>query len=64
MASGLPQFENPSDFETFVAIQFKQLGYEVEMPEKNQRGYDIELVKGKERIAVQVKNYKRKCNLS
>ena len=64
MASGLPQFENPSDFETFVAIQFKQLGYQVEMPEKNQRGYDIELRKGTDRIAVQVKNYKRKCNLS
>lgn len=33
------------------------------MPEKNKRGYDIEISKGPEKIAVQVKNYKRKCNL-
>jgi chromosome partitioning protein len=63
MAPELPAFENPSDFETFVAIQFKQLGYKVNMPEKNKKGYDIEISKGSERIAVQVKNYKRKCNL-
>ena len=59
----IPSFQDPSDFETFVAIQFQQLGYRVEMPEKNKRGYDIEISKGPEKIAVQVKNYKRKCNL-
>tara|TARA_B100002051_G_scaffold273245_1_gene311632 strand:- start:803 stop:2011 length:1209 start_codon:yes stop_codon:yes gene_type:complete len=64
MSPGPPPFENPSDFETFVAIQFQQLGYKVEMAEKNQRGYDIALIRGSEKIAIQVKNYKRRCNLS
>lgn len=56
--------ENPSDFEKFVAIQCQLMGYEVIMPEANQRWYDIELKKGWERIAVQVKNHKAKANVS
>ena len=54
MSPGPPPFENPSDFETFVAIQFQQLGYKVEMAETNQRGYDIVLIRGSEKIAVPV----------
>jgi chromosome partitioning protein len=34
------------------------------MPPANKQGYDIELVKGEERIAVQVKNHKSKCSVS
>ena len=64
MSSSIPAFENPSDFETFVAIQFKEPSYKVEILEKNKKGYDIEVAKGYERISVQVKNHKRKCSLS
>ena len=53
---------DPDDFEKVVARQCMTLGYEVVMPTKNNPGYDIELVKGKERIAVQVKCHKAKQN--
>ena len=58
------RIEDPLDFEKHVAMQLKRLGYEVIMPDKNQRGYDIEIVKGGEKIAVQVKNHKAKSNVS
>ena len=41
---------DPDDFEKVVARQCMTLGYEVVMPTKNNPGYDIELIKGKERI--------------
>ena len=56
--------DNPTDFEKFVAIQCREMGYEVIMPEANQRWYDIELKKGWERVAVQVKNHRAKSNVS
>ena len=58
------RIEDPLDFEKHVAMQLKRLGYEVIMPAKNQRGYDIEIIKGGEKIAVQVKNHKAKSNVS
>ncbi len=57
-------FEDPYEFEKHVARQCEDLGYEVIMPPANQPGYDIELVKGKERIAVQVKCYRARCPIS
>lgn len=56
--------DNPYDFEKFVAIQCKAMGYNIVMPEVNQKWYDIEISKGSERIAVQVKNHKAKSNIS
>ena len=58
------RMENPYDFEKFVAIQCKAMGYEIVMPEANQKWYDIELRKEREKIAVQVKNHKAKSNIS
>ena len=57
-------FEDPYEFEKHVARQCQDLGYEVIMPPANQPGYDIEIIKGKERIAVQVKCYKARCPIS
>ena len=51
---------DPDDFEKVVARQCMTLGYEVVMPTKNNPGYDIELIKGKERIVVKVKYHKAK----
>ncbi|MCI0561010.1 MAG: AAA family ATPase, partial [Nitrososphaera sp.] len=60
--SALPfSFNDPSDFEKHVALTFKREGYEVTMPPANTRGYDIELRRDHECIAVQVKNQKAKC---
>lgn len=56
--------KDPSDYEKVVARYFKQLGYEVTMPPTNTLGYDIELNKDSECIAVQVKNYRVKCNIA
>ena len=56
------RINDPDDFEKVVARQCMTLGYEVVMPTKNNPGYDIELIKGKERIAVQVKCHKAKQN--
>jgi chromosome partitioning protein len=58
------RISDPLDFEKFVALTFKRLGYEVIMPPANMRGYDIELTKGQERIAVQVKNHRVRCNVA
>jgi chromosome partitioning protein len=58
------KINDPSDFERFVALTFKKSGYEVIMPPANTRGYDIELRKNQDCIAVQVKNHKAKCNVA
>jgi chromosome partitioning protein len=55
---------NPFDFEKIVALQFQRLGYVVIMPPANTRGYDIELRKDQDCIAVQVKNHKAKCSVA
>ncbi|MGV2831309.1 restriction endonuclease [Myxosarcina sp. GI1(2024)] len=55
---------DPTDFESVVARYFQQDGYEVIMPPANTKGYDIELQKGDECIAVQVKNHRAKCNVA
>lgn len=55
---------DPIDFEKHVGILLESRGFEVVYPEQNTRGYDIELRSGRERIAVQVKNYKAKSNVS
>jgi chromosome partitioning protein len=55
---------DPNDFEKFVALKFQESGYKVVMPPTNTQGYDIELHKNDECIAVQVKNHKAKCNVA
>ena len=49
------RIEDPLDFEKYVAMQCKRMGYQVIMPSRNQPGYDIELIKDGRQIAVQVK---------
>ena len=58
------QIKDPFDFETVVAHYFEQQGYEVIMPPLNTKGYDIELKKENDCIAVQVKNHRAKCNVA
>lgn len=60
----IAQIKDPFDFEKVVALSFEQQGYEVIMPPANTKGYDIELRKGNDCIAVQVKNHKAKCNVA
>lgn len=60
----IAQIKDPYDFEKVVAYYFEQQGYEVIMPPANTKGYDIELKKGQDCIAVQVKNHKAKCNMA
>ena len=60
----IAQIKDPFDFETVVAHYFEQQGYEVTMPPANTKGYDIELKKENDCIAVQVKNHKAKCNVA
>lgn len=60
----IAQIKDPSDFETVVALHFEKQGYEVIMPPANTKGYDIELKKSNDCIAVQVKNHKAKCNVA
>lgn len=55
---------NPDDFEKFIGLLCQQSGYEVIMPPANTKGYDIELKKDTQRIAVQVKNHKAKCSIA
>ena len=56
--------EDPCAFEQVVAMFFKQKGYEVIIPPANTQGYDVELRKDDECIAIQVKNHKAKCNIA
>jgi chromosome partitioning protein len=58
------KISNPLDFEKFVALRFQSLGYQVVMPPANTKGYDIELRKDRECVAVQVRNHKAKCNVA
>ena len=58
------RIKDPSDFEKVVALSFKKQGYEITLPPANTRGYDIELRKDGECIAVQVKNYKAKVRIA
>jgi len=51
---------NSDDFEKFIGLLCQQSGYEVIMPPANTKGYDIELKKDTQRIAVQVKNHNRR----
>ncbi len=60
----IAQIKDPYDFETVVALYFEEQGYKVTMPPANTKGYDIELKKDNDCIAVQVKNHKAKCNVS
>ena len=60
----IAQIKDPFDFETVVAHYFEQQGYEVVMPPANTKGYDIELKKENNCIAVQVKNHRAKCNVA
>lgn len=60
----IAQIKDPSDFEKVIAFYFKQQGYEVIMPPANTRGYDIELKKEGDCIAVQVKNHRARCNVA
>ncbi len=56
--------DNPYDFEKLIGLLHKKIGFEVIMPPANTKGYDIELRKGNECIAVQVKNHKMKCSVA
>lgn len=51
-------FESFSDFEKVVQILLVKAGWEVEMPPKNQRGYDLIAKREGRYVAVQVKNYR------
>lgn len=59
-----PQPMTPTEAETLIAQYFKHEGYHVEMPPPNTKGYDIELYRGEQCIAVQVKAHKAPCNIS
>jgi chromosome partitioning protein len=63
MASAL-RINDPLDFEQHVGVLLESQGYEVHVPPANTRGYDLEIAKGRERIAVQVKNYKARANIA
>lgn len=55
---------NPDDFEKLIALLCQQQGYEVVMPPPNNKGYDIELHRRNECIAVQVKCHKAKSSIA
>jgi chromosome partitioning protein len=58
-------FNNPDDFELHIRTLYQKQGYRVIMPQSlNNKGYDLELIKDNERIAVQIKNHKTRCNVS
>ena len=57
-------FNNPDDFELHIRTLYQKMGYRVIQPESlNNKGYDLELITGNERIAVQIKNHRSKCNV-
>lgn len=57
-------FNNPDDFELHLKTLYQKMGYEVIRPQSlTNQGYDLELIKGHERIAVQIKNHKTRCNI-
>ena len=57
-------FNNPDDFELHLRTLYQKMGYRVIRPQSlTNQGYDLELIKGHERIAVQIKNHKTRCNI-
>jgi chromosome partitioning protein len=57
-------FNNPDDFELHIRTLYQKMGYRVIRPESlNNKGYDLELITGNERIAVQIKNHRTRCNI-
>ena len=57
-------FNNPDDFELHIRTLYQKMGYRVIRPESlNNKGYDLELITGNERIAVQIKNHRSRCNV-
>jgi chromosome partitioning protein len=57
-------FENAFDFEKFIAIKFEDLGFEINLNNKqNEPGYDFLARKNQRIIAVQVKNFKNKVSI-
>ncbi|NJP10567.1 MAG: AAA family ATPase [Leptolyngbyaceae cyanobacterium RU_5_1] len=50
--------EHLSDAEQSVATQLEKAGWQVTLPPPNTTGYDFEALKGRETIAVQVKNHR------
>jgi chromosome partitioning protein len=57
-------FNNPDDFELHIRTLYQKMGYRVIRPESlNNKGYDLELITGNERIAVQIKNHRTRCNV-
>lgn len=57
-------FNNPDDFELHLRTLYQKMGYRVIMPQSlTNKGYDLELIKGHQRIAVQIKNHKTRCNI-
>lgn len=56
--------KDPESFEKHIGVLFQNAGWKVIAPPANTRGYDLELQRDGHRIAVQVKNYTRKCSLA
>ena len=57
-------FSTPEDFERYIGLCYQNAGYELIMPPPNTRGYDLELRKDGEVIAVQAKNHRIACNVA
>lgn len=58
----MPQFEKDPDFKTAVLLHFEQDGWTATLASPNTLGYDIELVRGSECVAVQVKPQRAKVH--
>jgi chromosome partitioning protein len=56
-------FESPQAFKKVIQSLFQKEGWEVFQPPLNAVGFDLEVVKNWESIAVQIKNHKAKVNL-
>jgi chromosome partitioning protein len=57
-------FTTPEDFERYIGLCYQNAGYELIMPPPNTRGYDLELRKDGDVIAVQAKNHRTACNVA
>lgn len=58
----MPQFENDSDFKKVVLHHFKQEGWTATVAPSDAIGYDIELTRDTESVAVQVKQQRAKVH--
>ena len=56
--------QDPSSFEKHIGTLFQNSNWEVIVPPANTRGYDLELRRDKLCVAVQIKNYTRKCSFA